>query len=161
MKTSMWLFSMVILFTTNSCANMARRQAIKRITVEKKAIPPDFGKDESEVLICIITDKNMYDRYVKKHVINEYHGKYKFMLYSDIGKDGTDDVSKFRYIFHGFRTRSKDFDGSMHTEFQYYIIDRLEEETYNCPFVANGYGQLIKKYMIALEHTRLQYQKSE
>jgi hypothetical protein len=51
-KISLIICSIALLFIVSSCGSIVKNMAISRITVENKAIPPDFGKND-ETNYCV------------------------------------------------------------------------------------------------------------
>ncbi|ANQ49385.2 hypothetical protein MY04_2011 [Flammeovirga sp. MY04] len=140
--------------------------AISKITTENKAIPADFGKDES-TLICVITGKKSYDKYMKRYVSSEYHGKYEFVLRDEIYSDKYKDTSKYRYVFdlNKLNRTTSTYNPSLGrmesntiTTAAYFITDRKENITYNSPMTSSFFAKLIEAYMINLEAVRLENQ---
>lgn len=153
-----------LLLLTTSCGIFVKSLAKSQITVERKAIPPDFGKDNT-VLLCIIKGKKSYDKYMKKHVINEYHGKYEFVLKKDLYDDKYDDTSKYRYLLDLNKIEYSNYAYSGRDEWRtnyvttaaYYILDREENLTYESPMTSSFFAKIIQAYMINLEKERLKH----
>lgn len=165
-KILLGIYLILACFFMNSCGIMVLQTGIATITVKNKALPPDFGKDNT-VLICILTGKRNYDKSMKKHVINEYGGLYEFVLREDLHSDKYNDFSKYRYVFdYNEITRSKQVrnstTGMMDTQdtttASYYILDRKKDMQYISPFTSSFFGKLIKAYMRNLEKERLRHQ---
>jgi hypothetical protein len=154
---------MAFLLFISSCGAIVKSVGLKQITVENNAIPPDFGKDES-YLICVLSGKNSYDKYLKKHVINEYHGKYEFVLEENLYDKKYRDSSKYRFVFNRNITSSS-YGGSSAGGGQssvptnsFFIIDNKEHKTYESPMTSGMFAKVIQVYMINLEKERLKYQ---
>jgi len=136
---------------------------VSSITVEKKAIPPDFGQDKS-TLICVLWGKKSYDKCMKKHVKNNYKGKYEFVLRRDLVLKKYTDSNNYRYIFdHKLRTgESKSFNydtnsysSSTTFSFSFFILDKKEDKTYKSPLRTTRFSNTIEAYMINLEKVRI------
>lgn len=137
---------------------MVLNQAVKNFTVEKNAIPADFGKEET-VLLCVIHGKNKYDKYMKENVKKEYHGKYEFVLRKDIDTKKYNDKNKYRYIFDEDKSTYK-IDGTKPaannsvSTMIYSIYDRKEDKSYSSGFSSSFFAKSIQAYMINLEQVR-------
>lgn len=162
-KSIILLCSLSLLAT--SC--LTKKIAVSNITVERKAIPPDFGEDES-TLICVISGKNSYDKYMKKHVTNEFHGKYEFVLEDDLNLEKYNDTITYRFVFDrkirkgqtsSFNYDTNKYDSSPTYSNSYFITDRKKNKTYQCPIRAASFSKLIEAYMINLEEVRLKNKK--
>ncbi|WP_027002418.1 hypothetical protein [Hugenholtzia roseola] len=157
--------SVALLFLSTSCGQFVKLMAVSAIKIEKGAIPPNFGKDES-TLICVITGKKSYDKHVKKQVSNEYHGKYEFVLRDQVNSDKYKDKSKYRYVFdlntiHKSRATyntTTTYYSDITTTASYYILDRRTNIVYRSPVTSSFYSKLIQAYMINLEAVRLKNQ---
>jgi len=153
MNKSILLFGLTLILS--SCLTTAT--AVKHITVENEAIPPDFGKDDS-YLICVLSGKNSYDKYVKKHVTNHFHGKYKLVLKNELESDKYKDVSVYRFVLDRTIERNlgsgKNSDNYTYTN-DFQIFDRKMDKTYDCPIRAASFSKLLEAYMINLEKVRL------
>lgn len=137
--------------------------ALKKTTIENNAIPPDFGKDES-TLICILYGKNSIDKYVKKHVEKEYHGKYEFVNIKNIEAEKYNDTIKYRYTFDGEKVtntvssynsttgKTEERDITTHS---FFIMDNITGVTYRSPVTSDHFSRLIQAYMINLEKERM------
>jgi len=153
------LFMVFPLFLSSCLKNLA----MKRITIENGAIPPDFG-EKNTVLMCIITGKKSYDRYIEKHVTNEYKGQYEFVLREDIYNEKYNDIDKYRYLFD-LDVITKNVNTYSGTEAytnqirsaSYFILDRKTNDTYQSPVTSSFFSKIIQAYMINLEATRLKY----
>lgn len=151
------------LFT--SCGLPSKAASAKRNTVENEAIPPGFGSKD-DILICVLTGIRAYDKYMIKHVKAEYHGKYEFVLRTDLDSVKYLDTNMYRYVFDVDKSRSDNvfFDTSTNTytgsttSSDYYILDRVTDIKYSSVVQSSFFARLIQGYMIALERERLKYQ---
>jgi hypothetical protein len=165
-KYSLSLFSITLLFLLTSCGALVKSKAISKIKTENEAIPPDFGKDET-TLVCVITGKKSYDKYMEKHVLNEYHGKYEFVLRQELSSEKYKNTLKYRYVFDlnklnysssSYNSSLNKYENNTITTASYYIIDRKENITYKSPMTSSFFSKLIQAYMINLETVRLENQ---
>ena len=69
-----------------------------KFSEENNAIPPDFGKDETTLLV-MLKGRKSYDKYLKKYVENIFKGKYIFVEAKDYYSGTYLDREKFRYLF--------------------------------------------------------------
>jgi hypothetical protein len=97
-----------------------------------------------EYMLFIIKGKDSYDKYLKKHVEENYKGKYKYVLMKDLEKDEFKDKSVYRYTFtneiSSYRrdaTAAYGTAGNLAVSSQFYIYDRLEGKNYS-PGIASG-----------------------
>ena len=138
--------------------------AIKNNTVESNAIPPNFGKDNT-TLICVIIGKKKYDKKMKKHVENEYHGKYEFVLRENLNSDEFKDTSNYRYIFDIEKIeKTSTFYVSGRFQTRNVIVnslgifDRQAGIMYKSNVTSSFSSKIIQAYMINLEKERLKNQ---
>lgn len=132
---------------------------------DEVGIPPEFGKDKSEVMLCVIKGRKSYDNYMKKNVTKFYLGKYEFVLEADIKKPKYQDTKKYRYIFHhgGIDPKAIKVDkkGNKYAYvtngYNYYVLDRTTNIAYYNGTSSDMFAALIKKYMKMLELRRSQH----
>lgn len=154
------IMALVLTFSLSSCGQLVKSMAVKRATVSRGAIPPEFGKEKT-VLLCMITGKNSYDKYMKKHVTAQYHGEYEFVLPKDLEAENYKDVSKYRYVFdrdkssYSRYTPQKASGQTTYTTSSYFIFDRKTNKTYEFSMTSSFYAKIIQGYMIGLEKERL------
>ncbi|MEH0153810.1 hypothetical protein V6R21_06660 [Limibacter armeniacum] len=154
-------------------AKDVEEKAIQNITVEKGAIPPDFANTHAVLLCMLHDDYNSFNRNMKKHVENEYHGEVAFVRWEDLEKEKYQDLKKFRYAFstklipaaekkeqHRETSAANSEEAAANDSLQNedtataYILDRLENKIYASPFTSSFYGKLTLAYMINLEKER-------
>lgn len=165
MKTkNIILIVSVIIFVQlfDSCGGVP----LKHFTVEKKALPADFGSDSQCILMCILKDRSSRDKYMEKQITNEYHGKYEFISESDLGsaKFKNKDIYRFLLDYKGSSTTSTYMSGgSLRTSniptSNYYLLDRKSNKEYNSNFKSGRFSKSIQAYAINLEIVRLKNQK--
>ena len=168
-KPILALVFICITFSLTSCLGlMVQGVAKNKFTENKGAIPPDFMKEES-TLICVLQERNSYDKYLKKHMQAKYHGPIKFVLKSKLFDEGKisskyKDTVKYRFIFnYGLGTQhysdTKYGPGTGGASFStklFYVLDRKDGKKYNSPFSSSFFAKLIKAYAINLEKKRLE-----
>ncbi len=91
-------FLLIIVFTLSSCGAIVKSKAKKYATVEKGAIPADFGENNTVVLF-VTSGKRSYDTYLKSNIKKAYHGKYELVSKSELRADRYSNTAKYRYIF--------------------------------------------------------------
>ncbi len=157
---------------------LTKQICISKMTVEKGAIPPDFGTTTS-TLICIIRERKGYDKYLKKHVRNEYHGKYTFATWDEFDTCiEYSDLDKYQYVFAGELHNSVyttlqnptnpystgpsgnySFQEMSTTSETFYILDRKNNKAYPSPYRSSMFAKMIQAYMINLEKERIKKQR--
>jgi len=154
------LIIVLLVLGLSSCGSMVLNQALKNYTVEKKAIPENFGKGNT-VLLCVIHGKNKYDKYMKENVKKEYHGEYEFVLKKDIDTDKYSDTDKYRYVFdegtssYKINPTSNTYANNSVSTMKFSIYDRKEDKLYSSGFSSSYFSTSIKAYMINLEQQRI------
>ena len=152
-----------ISFTLNSCGSMVKSMTVANATVEKKAIPPDFGKGNS-TLICVISGQKSYDNYMKKLVKKEYHGKYEFVLKENLYSEKYKNHDTYRYVFdrnvsvnsnYVFNPQTNRGENRKTTSSAFFITDRKKGTTYKCPMTSSFFAGIIHGYVINLEKERV------
>lgn len=96
----------------------------KYISVERKAIPPDFGKDAGEVTIFVLSGKKNYDKNLREIVAEHYKGPHVFATKTEL-KVTYDDLAKYRFLF----VASRDDDEGARI-YEFVIRDRKTEIFY-------------------------------
>ena len=142
---------------------LIKKRAIKKITVENGSIPANFGKEDVTIM-CVLRGAKMFDKYMKKHVSNEYHGKYEFIAKGEVDSEKFKDKSTYRYIFNYRETPYEitTVDPVSNVPKQvtfmastYFIYDRITYKRYEAPFTSRYSLKIIQGYMINLEKERL------
>jgi hypothetical protein len=137
--------------------------ADKHITKENKAIPPDFGNDNS-TLICVLKGRNSRDKYMKKHFNENYKGKVVFVLESDLTNEIYNDVDEYRYLLDydadsmttsGY-SASGEFGTTNAPRSNYYMFDRKNKEYFYSNVKTGSFGKVILSYSQKLENLRQQ-----
>lgn len=154
------LISTIAVFTT-SCGAITKT-AQNKLTVESKAIPPDFGKDDA-VLICVLMGRNSFDKYLKKNISERYHGETLFLLEDELYDDKYDDTKKYRYTLSMSLLVKRTVDplkpfgqqSEMINTTHFYMMDRLSDKVYKSPFTTSFFGKVAKAYGTNLEQLRL------
>ena len=156
------ILTAVIPFLLNSCGAMEAGKYQEKITVENGSIPPDLGKDDS-IIICVLTGRNSRDKYMKKHITENYQGNYEFVLQSDLTSDKYNDTDLYRYLldYEASTTKTTRTDNKTgRTSFvdvpvsKYYIKDRKSNEIYSSNIKSGHFARLIEAYSINMEKVR-------
>ncbi len=149
------ILCMIITLLISTSCTLVKTLALSRITVERGAIPPEFGND-STFLICILKEEKRYNKYLIKHVKENYHGNYEFVTKVEFDFITYRDITKYRYIFDmNRRVWYSQMSNNYSRSFQYSITDLKEKIVYKCPVTSSFYSKLILAYMINLEKERL------
>lgn len=147
-------------------AMIDKSKALKVITIENEAIPPEFGQNNT-TLLCMLNGNKGHDKGMIKNVPEKYHGKCEFVQKRELNSEKYEDVSKYRYYFYIDKEVKKSTSRNLSTgryethnivTTSYFIIDRKEDIAYECPMKSNAYGKMIKAYMTNLEAVRLKYE---
>jgi hypothetical protein len=144
-------------FLFNSCKS-SEAVAEKYLTIDQGAIPPDFGKDDSILLVC--ADAYYFTKRKEKVMEDNYSGNYEFgCLYSTDHPYG--DVDKYRYIFTvttgiGSGTNSLNRPS---TVIVISILDRKENKTYRSKRVSLNWFNFSKAYIRKLDQQRIANQR--
>lgn len=148
--------------TLLSCGAAVKGMALKNTTVEKNAIPSDFGKNNSTLLVGL-SRKNARDKYLKKYFKENYHGPYVFVDSDKIDSELFKDTDSYRYIFDvdrrtdnklKFNVFKKRFEPDGTTWNKYYVKDRQTGKYYYGQVESGFFAKLIEAYTINLEKTR-------
>lgn len=158
MKILRFLTLMSLTLLLNSCfalkasdANNAR----KEYTVENNAIPPQFGQDSNEVLLCMKKNRKSYDKYLKS-AAELYNGKYEIISEAQLASDKYSDTKKYRYMFdYEGGTQVHYSNGGTATAKRFYIKDRLEDKDYKSGAEFTFFAKVMKVYFENLEAKRI------
>jgi len=150
------LVSLAILLSIslNSCfffasAAIAKRKAKKELTVDNRAIPADFGKNKSTMLV-VKTGKKSYDKYLIKN-FEEYVGDYRIVSAEALDSAKYSNKTQFRYVFN-FKFEAHiitGYDGSASTinVRRFSIQDRKDGILYQSPITSSYFGKVMKAYI--------------
>ncbi|MBN8642256.1 MAG: hypothetical protein J0L86_10640 [Flavobacteriales bacterium] len=153
-------------FLFTSCGAIVKSAAVKEMTVEKNAIPADFGAGNT-TLICVLKGRNSRDNYMRKHIKNIYKGKYEFVLESDLNSSKYSDKNTYRFLFDydagstssvGHNNVTGRTEAMSLPTSSYYIKDRKNDKIYHSNFSSGFFSKLIQAYVINMEKVRLQNQ---
>jgi hypothetical protein len=141
-------FTLAILNGVVSCN--AKKHMITEYTEENKAIPPEFGRDPNTTLVLVLQNRNSYDRFLKKAVIENYKGDYVLITKEQMKQPPYDDVAKYRYVF--------DYDyGAVNPRAnhkRFHIYDRLDKRRWESGAEFPAFGKAIEIYITNLETKR-------
>ncbi len=164
MKTRLILNLILISLSLSmiSCGALVKGMALKKTTVEKNAIPAEFGSANSTLLIAL-SGKNARDKYLKKYFKKNYHGEFIFVKNDKIDSEKYNDKDIYRYVFdvdrktdlspkyNGVNNR---FEPNGTTWSKYFIKDRKTDKNYYSKLQSSYFAKLIEAYTINLEKTR-------
>lgn len=126
------------------------------VSTQSNAIPPNFGKDNSTVLVCVLKGHKSYDNTLTKALTEHYNGKYDFI---DEGQDYDllyGDKDKYRYLLD--RSRVKIYGPQIDSDGQYvhtfFIYDRVEDKNYALDATSLSFMAVLEAYIIKLENAR-------
>ncbi|VXB37047.1 conserved exported hypothetical protein [Flavobacterium sp. 9AF] len=130
----------------------------EKFSEENNAIPPDFGKDDT-ILLVMLRGRKSYDKYVLKAVQNNYFGKYIFVEAKDFYAGTYADREVYKYIFDytdGSTSTALYSDGmqSSVTAKRFYVKDRLNEKMYQSGAESAYFAKALEAYFINLEEKR-------
>lgn len=155
-------FFTAILLSLNSCGAIIKGQVIKRTAAVEESIPPEFF-DSDHTLICVLTGRNSRDKYMKKHIENEYTGNYVFVLREELEDPLYADTDTYRYLFDYEARQSSQMvtnprTGTMRNSFAgsslYFIKDRKTQLVYTNRATSGYFSKLIQGYVIGIENRR-------
>lgn len=151
---------LLIASISQSCVFLAapitKSKATKNLTVEKNAIPPDLGRDDTYV-IGLLDERRSRDKYLIKHIEKNYKGKYVFSTEKDLTVKYAD-VDTYRYVLKYKRINNTVYYNNSMTDVpssNYFIYDRKEDKIYNSGFHSGMFGKVIKAYAQNMEKQRL------
>ena len=159
------ILSILILITSSislsSCfisAAVAKSQAKKEFTEEFKAIPPDFGK-KNTVLLIVLKKRSSYDKYLK-NATKKYNGEVTFINEGEEILPEYNNKQKYRFIFDYIPGSSSTItysNGLSSTVIakRFYVKDRLNDIYYQTSYETAFFGKALKAYMENLEIKRI------
>jgi hypothetical protein len=150
-----FIFAAGLSFAALNLSSCAGTGAMKsEFTEENKAIPPDFGKNKSEVLLCVL-QRGSYNGYLKSAAKENYNGQYVFIQSSELNSATYADKTKYRYFFDYDGGSSVSYsNGGSSTFKRFFVKDRLENKKYQSGAEFSFYAKAMKIYMANLETKR-------
>lgn len=152
-----------------SCSRRSfEKKLTSETTVEKGAIPADFGKSNF-TLLYVGFGREKVDNIVKEVLENEYHGKYEAVSNDEYQQNMRryNDSTKYQYVLTisssttSHISVTSDHSGDMtFLHIHYLLIDAKTKKTYNCPATVNWYEHVMKVYIQSLENQRKKNQTS-
>lgn len=123
-------------------------------SVENNAIPPNFGKNKSEVLLVLITGFAV-DKFHKKALKEKYFGEYELHNPKTDLDEKFPDKSKYRYVFVTGGGTSYG-QGNLGGQYKrYFVYDRLDKKEYSSGAEFSNFALALKIYMENLNTQRL------
>ncbi len=156
----------ILALSLSSCGALVKAKARKNATVEKGAIPANFGEGNTAILFRT-TGKKSYDKYLKRNIRMVYKGNYELASNADIKSGKYDDISKYRYIFdyegvsYSYRSNNTVIYGpgggtGTGTVRRFAITDRKDDKMYVMPMTSGLWGKLQRMYLMNMEAVRSQ-----
>jgi hypothetical protein len=147
---SLSLFLIVILWAlfSSSCGVSVKPMSKQYISVERGAIPPDFGVENS-TLLCIAGNKG-YTKYLVKNFESLYRRDFKVIEKNDLQSDDYDDKEKYRFVFDFYdvsKVHTNSNGSTTRSSKKFFIIDRKDDKKYYCQFTTAYYSKLQKVYI--------------
>lgn len=150
----------------SSCGAIVKSKARKYATIEKGAIPENFGEANAKILF-VTSGKKSYDKYLKSNIKKVYKGNYELVSNSDMASGKYDDVSKYRYLFDferetwSYHSNNSVIHGpgggtSTSTVRRFAILDRKDGKMYVMPMTSGFWSKLQRMYLKNMEEVRLQ-----
>lgn len=124
-------------------------QMAKYISIEHKAIPPDFGKDANEVTVFVLSGKKNYDKNLREIVALNYNGAHVFATKSELETTYADH-GKYRFLF----IASRDDDEGARV-YEFVIRDRKTGNFFTNRQTWFQLKKVLTFYMQQLEQKRL------
>ncbi|WP_298892469.1 hypothetical protein [uncultured Psychroserpens sp.] len=143
-----------------SCGLGINSAANKYLTVEQGAIPPEFGKDGTVLLLIEDADSNLwYKKYVNKRAKESYTGPYKIILYDELETMAYSDKEKYRYVFLSDNTADIQHltkTGQSSSEWKYFLVyDRVTEKQYKSKTAPISWNKFMGAYFKKLDEKRM------
>jgi len=165
------ILSLILLTALNSCGYLLIRPVIQHNIKKNRAtsIPPDFGKDSSQVLVIRLlgNDGGKYDKIIQKKAPKLFGGKIEFMTDEQINNLDSSNVLKYRYSFN---TQNAQYHDAIYTSGpkqgmntttagsrKFWIIDRVTGKKYSSKISSGMYKRVIESYLVNLEKVRLEH----
>jgi hypothetical protein len=161
------------LFLFSSGLTFAQKPSKKEFTKRDEkmlvAVPPEFGVDNNEVLVCVLEGRKSFDKFLRKHIREQFKGKKVFIESRKIESELYNNIEKYRYVFKVKLVKNEqmrynpnivggDYNDKMQRyntrTYQFYILDRKTNSEYLYPKVHSNFGKLIKNYAMLLEKVR-------
>lgn len=174
MKIQKIILSLSIIISFQSCGILVKKaitvsKAKKEYTVENYAIPPEFGKNNNEVLIGILKGPKDYNNYLKRKIEKSYNGNYVLISDNELNSKKYSDLKKYRYLFtykegtkittsiqtiNGFTSG-----GSSYILKKLYVYDRLKKNEFISGAEFKFWAKSIEIYLEQLEKQRIKNEK--
>jgi hypothetical protein len=155
------LLLLFVSLTMQSCfiiKSMESSNMRSGLSEKNNAIPPDFGKDNT-VLLIVLRGYEAYDKYAIK-AAKGYLGEYKLIKQNELSDEKYSDLSKYRYVFDFIEGSTKSVYytdtklTSNYTLKNFFVYDRKINKMYNSGSQSSFYALLMKAYFENLEAKR-------
>ncbi len=93
--------SVLLMFTTVqvSAQSSSKKEFTKRDEKMLVAVPLEYGVDKDAVLVCVLQGRKSFDKYLRKHIREQYKGKKIFIESKKLDSELYSDIEKYRYVF--------------------------------------------------------------
>lgn len=142
-KTRVFLLLLVGICLLQFNTSCVKIWAEKTITVSKGAIPPEFGKD-STVLLLIKNKPNRYNKHLVK-IFSEYLWKFELVDYKDLYSSKYSNKRIYRYYFNYEYICPNP--GELIYVKLFFIQDRIEGKRYDAHCHSSYTGRILKAYV--------------
>ena len=162
------------LLTLSSCGALVKSKATKYATVEKGAIPSDFGANNTIVLF-VTSGKKSYDKYLKSNIRKVYRGNYELVSKEELKSNKYSDTDKYRYafdfkkVFYSYHSNNSVIYGqSANTGMKnatgqvrrFAITDRTDNKDYVMSMTSGYWSKLQRMYLKNMEEVRAKNNES-
>lgn len=147
----------IIIFTAIAFLPFFSFAQSKHLFGDQNAIPPDFGKDTSTVLVQR-TEKNKINKCLEETWQEYYFGAFKMVDKNEIDSLYTD-KSKYRYVFRTAiffepASGSGEYRTPATNNYSCDVWDRSNDKVYGLDYLSGGYAGIMKNYVKELEKKR-------
>lgn len=146
--------ALVLILVSCGSGNM-----LKTYTEENNAIPPDFGKEGTVLLLIKNNSIFNYNHFLNNAFKKNYHGNFELIEEDEINKLPYNNKEKYRYTFdfsYGTGYTSTYQNGHSGNFKRYYVYDRLIDKKFIKVAEFSAYAKAMKAYAINLENKRKQ-----
>jgi hypothetical protein len=148
-KIKFLLLVALLAMAATSCIRLA---AENRLTVDKGAIPPDFGRTKGTLLV-LTTGAHSYDGLLKRN-FTAYWDRYALVTADQLAVAPYTDFKAYPYVLGAEieQHASKGNDGKDHilNLRRFYILDRTANQRFVARYVSGFYAKVLKGYIANL-----------
>jgi hypothetical protein len=158
-------FYLSLLVLMNSCGSLVKNKAENYVTVEKGAIPENFGAGNTTMLF-IVKSKKSYDKYLVSNIEEVYNGKYELITNQELLSAKYQNLKEYPYYLdfnlktYQRYSRNSTIHGpgggfTTSSLRQFYIKDRRSEKEYKMKMTSGYWSKLQRVYIENMEAERL------